>query len=144
VQIAAAFLVGALFSLGLAISGMINPEKVLGFLDVAGAWDPALAFVMAGAVGVNVVGYRLAWRRPHPLLADRFALPTRTDIDRPLIAGAATFGLGWGLAGFCPGPAIAALGVRPVDAGVFVAAMLAGMAIGRLRGRNQTRAPQAA
>ncbi len=120
---------GALFGLGLAVSGMVDPAKVIGFLDVAGDWDPTLAFVMGGALLVAIPAFRLILRRPHPVLADDFALPTRKDVDARLLGGAALFGVGWGLAGFCPGPSVTALatGLTPVFA--FVAAMIAGMAL---------------
>ncbi len=125
------FLAGLLFSAGLIVSGMINPAKVIGFLDLFGDWDPSLAFVMAGAVAVNFVGHRFVTRRAQPLFAEGFAIPTPKDVDRELIIGASLFGVGWGLVGLCPGPAIAALGASPASASVFVAAMLAGMAGGR-------------
>ena len=120
------FLLGALFAIGLGISGMTQPTKVVGFLDIFGAWDPALMFVMGGAVAVNFVGYRLAVGRPHPLLAARFDIPTRRDIDWQLLAGASLFGAGWGLAGFCPGPALVALASGSMDVVLFVAAMFIG------------------
>lgn len=122
---------GLIFGAGLAVSGMMDPAKVRNFLDVAGAWDPTLAFVMAGAVAVAFLGYRLASARQRPLLAERFHLPTRTGIDTRLVAGAAIFGIGWGLVGFCPGPALASLGLSG-RAWVFVAAMAIGMAAARL------------
>jgi uncharacterized membrane protein YedE/YeeE len=122
---------GLLFGGGLMVSGMINPAKVLGFLDVAGAWDPSLGFVMAGAVLVNFIGHRLVTRRTRPFFADGFSIPTRKDIDPPLVIGAALFGIGWGLVGFCPGPAIVALGVVPKTAVIFIAAMLVGMTAAR-------------
>ena len=126
------FLTGLLFGAGLAVSDMIDPARVLAFLDVAGAWDPTLAFVMAGALAVTAIGYRLVFRRPRPALAVRFALPTRTDLDMRLIGGATLFGIGWGLAGYCPGPAIAGLSLARWETAVFVAAMLAGMAVTRM------------
>ncbi|MGR8919654.1 MAG: DUF6691 family protein [Gammaproteobacteria bacterium] len=119
-------LLGALFAVGLGISGMTQPAKVLGFLDVFGAWDPALMFVMGGAVTVTFAGYRWVLKRPMPLLAAKFEIPSRRDIDLPLIGGAALFGLGWGTAGFCPGPAITALASGSLDVLVFVGAMFAG------------------
>jgi len=131
------FLAGLLFSSGLIVSGMINPEKVLGFLDILGNWDPSLAFVMAGAVLVNIIGYRLARQRTAPLFETAFSVPATSQIDRPLIVGAVLFGLGWGLAGFCPGPAIAALPTAPGQTLVFVAAMLVGMVFGRSRLPNR-------
>ncbi|MCP8688108.1 DUF6691 family protein [Marinobacterium sedimentorum] len=118
------FLTGALFSAGLMVSGMINPAKVIGFLDIFGVWDPSLAFVMAFAVIVYGIGLRLVLRRPKPLFEARFFLPEGLLIDRRLVGGAILFGIGWGLVGFCPGPAIAALGAAPGQAAIFVAAML--------------------
>ena len=123
------FLVGALFALGLGISGMTQPTKVVGFLDIFGAWDPALMFVMGGAVAVNFIGYRLAVGRPHPLLAARFDIPTRRDIDWQLVTGASLFGAGWALAGFCPGPALVALASGSTDVMLFVAAMFIGFVL---------------
>ncbi len=124
-----ALFAGALFGLGLAVSGMTNPAKVIGFLDFAGGWDPTLAFVMGGALLVTVPAFRLILNRPRPILADGFALPTKSALDVRLLGGAALFGVGWGLSGFCPGPALAALvtGLTPVFA--FVAAMMAGMVL---------------
>ena len=124
-----ALLIGLLFGAGLAVSGMMNPAKVLGFLDVAGDWDPTLALVMAGALIVALPATLVARRRSRPLLAERFDMPTRRMIDVPLIAGSALFGLGWGLVGFCPGPAFAALATGLWQPGLFVVAMLAGMLV---------------
>ncbi len=121
--------VGALFGAGLAISRMMYPEKVIGFLDVAGNWDPTLIMVMIGAVAAAAPGLALARKRGAPAFGGAFQIPTRRDIDAPLVAGAAVFGVGWGLAGFCPGPAIAALSTGAAPAFVFAAAMLAGMAL---------------
>ena len=120
---------GTLFGLGLAVSGMMNPAKVIGFLDVAGDWDPTLIFVMGGALLITVPAFRLILNRQRPILADGFALPTKSAPDARLLGGAALFGVGWGLSGFCPGPAVAALvtGLTPVFA--FVAAMMAGMTL---------------
>lgn len=123
---AGALAAGLLFGLGLTVSGMANPAKVLGFLDLFGNWDPSLAFVMAGALSVTAVGYRLVWRSKAPLLAERFHLPARRDIDARLVLGAVVFGVGWGLVGLCPGPALAALTVGGAPALMFLAAMLAG------------------
>jgi uncharacterized protein len=117
---------GVVFGVGLAISGMTKPEKVLGFLDVFGAWDASLAFVMAGAIGVHALAYRWTRGRTAPLFADTFAVPHRRDIDVKLLAGAALFGVGWGLSGFCPGPAIVSLASGSTAVGVFVASMLLG------------------
>lgn len=132
----AAFGAGLLFAIGLAISGMTHPRKVVGFLDpTRGArggnlgWDPSLAFVMLGAIAVGLVAFRLILRRSRPLFAAGFALPTMRNIDARLVVGAALFGLGWGLGGFCPGPAVVTLVTGAVPVLVFVAAMLAGMAL---------------
>jgi uncharacterized membrane protein YedE/YeeE len=131
----AQFLVGLVFGIGLLVSGMADPAKVLAFLDLAsipaGGWDASLAFVMAGAVAVAFVGFRLVLRAPHPLFASRFQIPSATAIDRRIVVGPALFGIGWGLAGFCPGPAITTLGTGTPAAFVFVAAMLAGMYVAR-------------
>lgn len=121
------FLLGVLFAVGLGISGMTQPQKVVGFLDVFGAWDPALLFVMGSAVLVNFIGFRLAVGRPHPLLASHFDIPSRRDIDWQLLTGAGLFGAGWGLAGFCPGPALVALASGSSDVLLFVAAMFVGL-----------------
>jgi uncharacterized membrane protein YedE/YeeE len=126
---AAALVSGLVFGLGLAVSGMMNPAKVIGFLDVAGDWDPTLAFVMLGALLVAVPAYRFIPRRGRPVLEEEFSLPKKKTIDAPLLGGSALFGVGWGLVGFCPGPAIAALGTGLLPVFAFVAAMLAGMAI---------------
>jgi hypothetical protein len=126
-QVACAFGLGLLFGAGLVISGMSNPARVIGFLDVTGAWDPTLAFVMAGAVAVFGVAYRLALRRPRPVLAKDFSVPDRKEIDAPLVSGALTFGVGWGLSGFCPGPAVVSAGFGDPRVWVFVAAMVAGI-----------------
>jgi hypothetical protein len=128
-QSVAALLAGLVFGGGLALSGMLNPAKVLGFLDVAGAWDPTLAFVMCGAVAVNAVGFALTRRRAAPLFADAFSLPTRRDLDAPLLGGAVLFGIGWGLVGLCPGPAVASLVRGAPEVWGFVAAMLVGMVV---------------
>jgi uncharacterized membrane protein YedE/YeeE len=117
-----------LFGIGLLVSGMSDPGKVLGFLDLAGAWDPSLALVMAGAIGVGLIGFRLVRGRDASLLGLPMQLPAKGEIDRRLVVGSFVFGVGWGLAGFCPGPALVALGTGSVEALVFVAAMLAGMA----------------
>ena len=121
------YLIGALFGLGLIISGMTNPAKILAFLDIAGAWDPSLIFVMGGAVLVGLIAFYLAKNRTQSFLGGAMHIPTRRDIDRPLIIGSALFGVGWGLAGFCPGPALVSLGSGELKALVFVVAMLGGM-----------------
>ena len=123
------FLVGLLFGLGLLLSGMTDPGKVIGFLDLFGAWDPSLGMVMAGAVAVGFFGFTVAKRRTTALLGGAIQLPTRRDIDRRLVIGGLVFGTGWGLAGFCPGPALVSAGAGHVQAMVFLAAMLAGMAV---------------
>ena len=131
---AANFLAGLVFGLGLLISGMANPAKVQNFLDLAGSFDPSLIFVMAGAVAVTLIGYRLVLRRPKPVLAERFHLPAAKDIDVPLVAGAAVFGIGWGLSGFCPGPAVTSLPLLAKGTLAFVPAMIAGLGLARFVG----------
>jgi uncharacterized protein len=133
-QILAALLSGLLFGAGLTISGMVNPTIVTGFLDIAGDWNPALALVMIGALAVAFPGYWLLKGRK-PVFAEKALVPTRQDIDPPLMAGAAIFGVGWGLAGICPGPALTMFGIQPGPALVFVAAMTVGMLASRLAGR---------
>lgn len=124
-----ALLAGLIFGTGLIVSGMANPAKVLGFLDVAGKWDPSLAFVMAGAIAIGGIGFAIARRLRHSLLDAPMLLPTVTRIDRRLLAGSAMFGAGWGLAGFCPGPALVSAGGGEFKAMLFVIAMLVGMKI---------------
>ncbi|MDN7903644.1 hypothetical protein QZM18_05805 [Burkholderia diffusa] len=124
-----AFLAGLLFGAGLIVSGMANPQKVLGFLDLAGRWDPSLAFVMAGAIGVAVFAFAWARRRTRSLLGLPIYWPAVRTITVRLVAGSAVFGIGWGLAGFCPGPAIVSIGLGSVKGIVFVVAMLIGMAL---------------
>lgn len=121
-------LAGLVFGLGLLVSGMANPEKVLGFLDLAGPWDPSLALVMVGAIAVGVIAFRIAGSRKLTLLGVEFRIPNKTDIDKRLVIGSLLFGAGWGLAGFCPGPALVAMGAGEHKAVVFVVAMLVGMA----------------
>lgn len=123
------FAAGLLFGLGLILAGMTDPGKVQGFLDVSGAWDPSLAFVMGGAVLVSFFAFALARRRARNFLGGVMQLPTRRDIDRPLVVGSLVFGIGWGLAGFCPGPALVALGAGHWQALLFVLAMAAGMGL---------------
>jgi uncharacterized protein len=126
------FVIGALFGLGISLSGMVNPAKVLNFFDVAGTFDLSLAFVMAGALSVAIPGYALIFaRRKTPLFARSFVLPKAKLIDRKLVGGSALFGIGWGIAGFCPGAAIPALGLGHSTAFIFVAAMLAGILLAR-------------
>lgn len=130
--IVSAFVSGLLFGLGLIVSQMVNPTKVLGFLDIFGQWDPSLALVMGGAVMVSALGYLVAKRRGVPVLAPRLEIPTGRDLDPRLIGGAALFGIGWGLVGLCPGPALVGLIFGPWQVFVFVAAMIVGMAVFRL------------
>jgi len=132
------FIAGLVFGIGLIVSGMVNPAKVLGFLDLAGAWDPSLALVMAGAVVVGAIAFALAGRRVSTLLGTPMALPATRTIDARLVLGSLAFGVGWGLAGFCPGPALVALGAGKVKAVVFVAAMLAGMLVFELAERARS------
>lgn len=125
----AAFAAGLVFGIGLIVSGMTDPGKVIGFLDVAGKWDPSLAFVMGGAVCVGLFAFALARRRAQAFLGGAIDLPQRRDIDKRLVAGSLVFGIGWGLAGFCPGPALVSFASGEAKAAVFVAAMLGGMII---------------
>jgi uncharacterized protein len=125
----AALACGLVFGLGLAISGMMNPAKVIGFLDVAGDWDPTLAFVMGGALLVAIPAYRVILKQRHPVLSGSFSLPTAEKLDSTLIWGSSLFGVGWGLVGFCPGPAVAAIVTGLPAVLGFVAAMIAGMAL---------------
>lgn len=118
---------GFLFGMGLTVSGMTNPQRVRGFLDVFGDWDPTLAFVMGGAVLVMAVAWRVQARMAKPVFGEKFSLPDRSDLDPRLLTGAAVFGVGWGVAGLCPGPAVASLALSPVHAIPFVVAMLTGM-----------------
>ncbi len=127
---------GLLFGVGLLVSGMSDPAKVLNFLDLAGTWDPSLAFVMGGAVLVAFVGYRLVLARGEPIAGGRFHLPTRNDIDARILAGPALFGIGWGLGGFCPGPALTALGLGATGTLAFIPAMILGMWAARLLGEG--------
>ena len=120
-------LAGIIFGAGLTLSDMVNPARVLNFLDVAGNWDPTLMFVMAGGLAVTTLGYRWVFRRSSPLADDKFHVPTRQQIDLPLVGGSALFGVGWGLAGICPGPAFTDLSTLEPKVLLFVAAMLAGM-----------------
>ena len=134
-----AFVAGFVFGLGLIIAGMANPEKILNFLDLAGNWDPSLLFVMVGAIAVGMVAFAVAARRASSVLGLPMQLPTTRTIDARLVGGSLLFGIGWGLAGFCPGPAIVALGVGYAKAGAFIAAMLVGMAVVDLVERARAR-----
>ena len=131
-NIFAAFIIGIIFGMGILISGMANPAKVLNFFDVAGTWDPSLMFVMGGAVITTFIGYRLVLARARPILARSFQVPTASQIDLKLIAGSAIFGVGWGLAGFCPGAALPALGTGRAEVVIFVASLIAGIIVARL------------
>ena len=137
----ASLLAGLVFGLGLIVSGMANPAKVLGFLDLAGAWDPSLAFVMAGAIAVATLAFALAKKRTVTFLGSAMKLPTSRDIDRRLVIGSLLFGIGWGVAGFCPGPGLVALGMGEIKALVFVGAMLAGMGIFELIEKRKQGSP---
>lgn len=127
---------GLLFGVGLVISGMSDPAKVLNFLDLAGAWDPSLAFVMGGAVVVAFFGYRLVLKRDRPVVGSSFRIPTRSELEPRIFVGPAIFGFGWGLSGFCPGPALTALGLAAPGTLIFVPAMFVGMWLARLAGER--------
>lgn len=133
------FAAGLLFAIGLGIAGMTKPSKVVGFLDLFGAWDASLAFVMAGAIAVHLVAHRLITRRSSPLFDIRFHLPTRKDIDLPLVLGAALFGMGWGLGGFCPGPGLVAAASGAWTAIVFALGMTAGIKLEHVVSRARSR-----
>lgn len=142
-----AFAAGLLFGVGLIVSGMTDPSKIIGFLDPAGAWDPSLAFVMGGAVLVGFAAFRFARRRTVSFLGGAMHIPAARHIDRPLILGSLAFGVGWGLAGYCPGPAVVAFGAGQDKAVVFVVAMIAGMALyeavdRRFHARRRRRVPR--
>ncbi len=136
---AASFAAGAIFAIGLGLSGMTRPAKVLAFLDVTGDWDPSLAMVMIGAIAVHAVSFRLIRKRSSPLLEPNFALPDTVRVDGRLVAGAALFGVGWGMAGYCPGPALTAFGGGSPAGAVFVPAMIAGMLLFRVSGLGRER-----
>ena len=127
------YIAGLLFGLGLALAGMTDPARVLGFLDIFGAWDPTLMFVLGGAVVTTFIGYRLVFRRERPMLGETFQLPTRRDLDARLIGGAALFGIGWGLSGYCPGPAIASIAGLTAPLFAMLVAMVAGWFLARAR-----------
>ena len=127
-----ALIIGAIFGTGLAIAGMLNPSKVVGFLDIFGDWDPSLAFVMGGGVLVNAIGHRLVMKRKAPVQRATFSMPTSTNIDKPLVIGSAIFGVGWGLAGLCPGPVVASLFLNGQAMLPFFGLMVAGLLVGRI------------
>ena len=139
-HVLSALLVGLVFGIGLILGGMTNPAKVIGFLDLFGNWDPSLAFVMGGAISVGLVAFRVAGGRPTSLLGEPMRLPTRNDIDKRLITGSLVFGAGWGLAGFCPGPALVALGTGSLKTAIFAGSMLVGMAVFEIIERNRQKA----
>lgn len=131
-RLISAFAIGMIFGIGIAISGMANPAKVLNFFDLAGTWDPSLIFVMGGALVTAAIGYRVVFgAQAKPVFEDYYAVPTSTLIDWRLVGGSALFGIGWGIAGFCPGGAIPALGLGYSETPIFLAAMIAGIVIGR-------------
>ena len=141
----ASLLAGLVFGLGLIVSGMADPAKVLGFLDLGGAWDPSLAFVMAGAIAVGALAFAVARKRTVSFLGAAMKLPTSRGIDSRLVIGSVVFGIGWGVAGFCPGPGLVALGMGEIKALVFVVAMLVGMGTFELlERRKQSAGPQPA
>ncbi|MBF9046852.1 YeeE/YedE family protein [Rhodobacterales bacterium LSUCC0031] len=121
------YLIGVIFGTGIVVSGMANPAKVINFFDIAGTWDPSLAFVMGGALVVTFVGYRIVFGRSRPMFEGRFVLPTARNLDARLIGGSAVFGVGWGIAGFCPGGALPALGTGRIEVILFVAALIGGI-----------------
>lgn len=141
-RLLAAYIAGTIFGVGIALSGMANPAKVLNFFDIFGTWDPSLAFVMGGALITTAVGYRLVFGRERPLFGKEFLIPQRRDLDLPLIGGSAVFGVGWGIAGFCPGGALPALGTGRWEVFAFTAALLVGIVIARLIQTTRRPAPQ--
>ena len=140
-QLFVALISGLLFGLGLGFSQMIDPEKVIGFLDLTGNCDPTLAFVMGGAVLVTLVSFRFILKRPTPVLNGKFYVPTRKDIDKPLLIGSALFGIGWGIGGYCPGPAITALMLGTLNPLLFIASMVAGSLVYRWLSSRQVSPP---
>ena len=133
-----ALVIGAIFGTGLAIAGMLNPSKVVGFLNIFGDWDASLAFVMGGGVRVNAIGYRFVMKRKAPIQCGAFSMPTSTNIDKPLVIGSAIFGVGWGLAGLCPGPVVASLLLNGQAMLPFFGLMIAGLLVGRIVMRRLT------
>ena len=138
-RLISAYLIGLIFGVGIAVSGMMNPAKVLNFFDFAGSWDPSLIFVMAGGLVVATLGYRFVLPRPAPLLGERFMLPQTKAIDARLIGGSAVFGIGWGLSGFCPGGALPALGTGRLEVYIFVATVVAGILLAKMLNRIGSR-----
>ena len=139
-HLVSALLVGLIFGIGLILGGMTNPAKVIGFLDLFGNWDPSLALVMGGAVVIGLITFKIAGGRSTSLIGEPMRIPTNNDIDRRLVIGSLVFGAGWGLAGFCPGPALVAFGSGSLKATVFVAAMVAGMGIFEIIERSRQKA----
>lgn len=133
------YLIGLVFGIGISLSGMANPAKVLNFFDIAGHWDPSLAFVMGGALMVTFLGYRIVLNRTAPIMGHRFQLPTKQDLDPSLLSGSALFGIGWGIGGFCPGGALPALGTGRLEVFVFVGALIVGMLIAQTLKTHGTR-----
>ena len=127
-----ALIIGAVFGIGLAIAGMLNPSKVVGFLDVFGDWDPSLAFVMGGGILLNAIGHRFVMKRKAPIQSDTFSMLTSTNIDKPLVIGSVIFGVGWGLAGLCPGPVVASLLLNGQAMLPFFGLLIAGLLVGRI------------
>lgn len=138
------YLIGVVFGVGIAISGMANPAKVLNFFDIAGTWDPSLIFVMGGALVTTFIGYKLVFGREAPVFEPNFSLPTSRSIDAKLVGGSAVFGIGWGIAGFCPGGALPALGTGRWEVFAFTAAMIAGIFLARFIQSNVGRRGAAA
>lgn len=134
-RVLSSLLSGLLFGAGLALAGMTDPSKVLGFLDIAGHWDPSLLFVLGGAVTLATLAFRLILRRARPLLDTRYHLPTATKVDQPLVLGSVLFGIGWGVSGYCPGPAVAMLAAPNAETWIFLPALLAGALLFRLQTR---------
>ena len=134
------YVIGVIFGVGISMSGMANPAKVINFFDIAGTWDPSLMFVMGGALLVTFIGYRLVLSGKQPVFDSKFHLPTRQDIDMPLVGGSALFGVGWGIAGFCPGGAIPAIGTGQNEVFIFMASLIVGIIIARFlqRPRGET------
>ena len=130
-QFVTAFIIGLVFGLGIMVSGMASPAKVLNFFDFAGHWDPSLAFVMGGALLTAFFGYRLVFARPNPILEAKFHLPSKAGVDLRLVGGSVIFGIGWGIAGFCPGGALPAIGTGRIEVFVFIAGLLAGILASR-------------
>ena len=133
-----ALIIGAVFGIGLAIAGMLNPSKVVGFLDVFGDWDPSLAFVMGGGVLVNAIGHRFVMKRKAPIQSAKFSMPTSTNIDKPLVIGSVIFGVGWGLAGLCPGPVVASLLLNGQAMLPFFGLLFTGLLVGQIVMRRLT------